>query len=131
MTGAYTCTSKYLHYAQGDHGFLFTVDDRCYELAQVQHTWADAENDCVRKGGHLAHIPDEHHQIEINKIVQQYHGDHGVWIGLNDRQTEEHFTWTSGNTYPKSTSCFRNIKNSLLMCYNTHLYITQLKKLCL
>ena len=95
--GTYTCASKYFQYAQKDHGFLFTVDDRCYELAQVQHTWTDAEHDCMRKGGHLAHIPDEHHQIEIYNIVHQHHEAHGVWIGLNDRVQEEHFIWASGN----------------------------------
>jgi len=56
----------------------------------------------MRKGGHLAHIPDEHHQIEIYNFVQQHHGDAGVWIGLNDRQDEKNYQWASGinrNTY--------------------------------
>jgi len=100
--GTYTCASKYFQYAQSDHGFLFTVDDRCYELVQVQHTWTDAEHDCMRKGGHLAHIPDEHRQIEIYNFVQQHHGDAGVWIGLNDRQDEKHYQWASGINAKKS-----------------------------
>ena len=97
ITGTYQCASKYFQYAQRDHGFLFTVGDRCYELSEVRRTWTDAEHDCMRKGGHLAHIPDEHHQIDIYNIVHQHHEDHGVWIGLNDRDHEEHFTWASGN----------------------------------
>jgi len=95
--GTYTCASKYFQYAQQDHGFLFTVDDRCYELSEVQRTWNDAALDCMRKGGNLAHIPDEHHQIEMYNIVHQHHEAHGVWIGLNDRGHEEHFVWASGN----------------------------------
>ncbi|WAR15639.1 MRC2-like protein, partial [Mya arenaria] len=84
-----------MHYAASEHGTIFSVGDKCYELVPTLRSWFDAENDCRHKGGHLAHIGDSSHQQAINNVVQQYHGDQGVWIGLHDLQHEEHFQWTS------------------------------------
>ena len=48
------------------------------------------------RGGHLVHIDNAEQQQKIYDIVRQYEHDH-VWIGLNDRASEEHFVWSSGN----------------------------------
>jgi len=49
----------------------------------------------LTRGGHLAHIDNADQQKTIYEVVRQYHNDH-VWIGLNDRATEEQFVWSSG-----------------------------------
>ncbi|XP_052820487.1 aggrecan core protein-like [Mya arenaria] len=97
QSGSHGNCRNYMHYAASEHGTIFSVGDKCYELVPTLRSWFDAENDCRHKGGHLAHIGDSSHQQAINNVVQQYHGDQGVWIGLHDLQHEEHFQWTSGD----------------------------------
>jgi len=48
-----------------------------------------------KRGGHLVHIESSKQQQKIYDVVRQYQHDH-VWIGINDRATEEHFVWSSG-----------------------------------
>ncbi|XP_052760887.1 macrophage mannose receptor 1-like [Mya arenaria] len=92
----YGCKAKHLHHAIVHYGQLFTIDQTCYELVHTQKTWTNAEHDCHHRGGHLVHIENEEQQNKIYDVVNQYHR-HAVWIGLNDRQLEEHFQWTSGD----------------------------------
>lgn len=84
--------------ATQDGGLLFTYGHYCYELVPVVKIWVEAEDDCQRRGGHLAHIANADEQNVIHQMVETYHGDHGIWIGLHDKNTEENFEWTSGMT---------------------------------
>ncbi|XP_052820485.1 aggrecan core protein-like [Mya arenaria] len=93
---AYNCSATHFNYAAHEHGTLFTVGRTCYEIVPVHHTWSYAESDCKQRGGHLAHISDSYHQTAVYDVVRQYHGDN-VWIGLNDKNHEENFEWTSGD----------------------------------
>ena len=85
-----TCR-QYILYGQSDHGTVFDVGRKCYELVPTPRTWQYAENDCVQKGGHLAHIGDSYHQREIYNVVQQSNSGQDVWIGLHDINHEEQF----------------------------------------
>ena len=57
-------------------------------------TWLDAENTCKAHGGHLLTIDNAEENNFILKIAQSYHFT--FWIGLNDQQQEDTFTWISG-----------------------------------
>ncbi|KAH3824009.1 aggrecan core protein-like [Dreissena polymorpha] len=92
----YGCPKQYFQHAQQHHGTLFTVDSTCYEIVPTAATWTDAEADCVARGGHLAHVPDQRHQDAIYHVTSQHLG-HDVWIGLNDRNLERHYEWSSGD----------------------------------
>ncbi len=58
-------------------------------------TFADAEADCVKQGGHLLSIHDLKMQtfVTTNAFAIQ---DSDWWIGLSDRKTEGTFVWTDG-----------------------------------
>ncbi|XP_052760385.1 macrophage mannose receptor 1-like [Mya arenaria] len=90
----YGCAEKYFQHAITFHGQLFTMDNTCYELVHTPTSWTSAEGDCQRRGGHLVHINNDNQQNRLYDVVKQYHHNH-VWIGLNDRATEEHFVWSS------------------------------------
>ena len=94
----YGCGNSYYQHAASFHGNLFTIDSTCYELVHTRTSWTGAESDCATRGGHLVHIENADQQQTIYNVVRQYHRDH-VWIGLNDRASEEHFVWSSGNIH--------------------------------
>ncbi|XP_052817960.1 macrophage mannose receptor 1-like [Mya arenaria] len=95
-TVQYGCAEKYFQHAITFHGKLFTIDNTCYELVNTTKSWTSAEDDCQRRGGHLVHIQDDVQQNRLYGVVKQYLHRH-VWIGLNDREAEEHFIWSSGD----------------------------------
>ncbi|KAH3800981.1 hypothetical protein DPMN_154625 [Dreissena polymorpha] len=80
-------------------GVLFTIQalaNTCYEFVSLpQHSWRSAESHCMANHGHLAHIANTQEQDGIYSFVHSQ-GGHGVWIGLNDINSEEIFTWVSG-----------------------------------
>ncbi|XP_052286374.1 aggrecan core protein-like [Dreissena polymorpha] len=92
----YGCPKQYFQHAQLHHGTLFTLDSTCYEIVPTEASWTDAEADCVARGGHLAHIPDQRHQDAIYHVTSQYLSD-DIWIGLNDRNHERQYEWSSGD----------------------------------
>ncbi|XP_052286377.1 macrophage mannose receptor 1-like isoform X2 [Dreissena polymorpha] len=105
----YGCPRQYFQNAQLYHGTLFTLESTCYEIVQTQASWRQAEADCLAKGGHLAHIPDQHHQDVIYQVISQHLGN-DVWIGLNDMNEEQQYAWSSGDpvAYTYWASGFEN-----------------------
>ncbi|KAH3821447.1 macrophage mannose receptor 1-like [Dreissena polymorpha] len=93
----YGCEETLFLHAASHDSKLFTISQTCYELVREAVSWTDAENDCKSRGGHLVHIENDEQQNKIYEVVKQYHDDH-VWIGLNDREHEETFVWSSGNS---------------------------------
>ncbi|XP_052219830.1 macrophage mannose receptor 1-like isoform X1 [Dreissena polymorpha] len=81
-------------------GVLFTIhasENKCYEFVSLpKHRWRSAESHCTANNGHLAHIANKQEQDGIYSYVQSQ-GGHDVWIGLNDMNIEEIFTWVSGD----------------------------------
>ncbi|XP_052760684.1 macrophage mannose receptor 1-like [Mya arenaria] len=92
----YGCGKTAYTHAAANNGVLFAIDQTCYELIKTHHPWQRSEDDCVSRGGHLAHIENAQQQDRIFQVVTAYHGDN-VWIGLNDKTTEETFEWSSGD----------------------------------
>ena len=78
-----------------DHGTLFTVNARCYEAVPARHAWRVAENNCVAKGGHLAHVYNARQNEAISEVVRTHIGE-AAWLGLNKLiKGDPH--WVSGS----------------------------------
>ncbi|KAL4221428.1 hypothetical protein ACF0H5_019686 [Mactra antiquata] len=71
-----------------------TNNGKCFEFIPSRQTWSYAENVCRQHGGQLATISSMTQNTALLRFVQ---GDgHPTWIGLNDRNQEENFVWSSG-----------------------------------
>jgi hypothetical protein len=60
----------------------------CYLLVAKVATWADAEKDCINKGGHLASI----HSADENSFIHSLAPSNILWIGGTDAAVEVGFT---------------------------------------
>ncbi|XP_015833125.1 uncharacterized protein LOC103312261 isoform X4 [Tribolium castaneum] len=61
--------------------------------------WAQAEMECIRRGGHLASIRSDYAQNIINNLLLNSPGyrDHNAyWIGASDKIVEGDFRWSDG-----------------------------------
>ena len=56
------------------------AQDCTISLSETPRSWADAEADCVRQGGHLASI----HSDADMELARSLVGN-TAWIGLNDQ----------------------------------------------
>ncbi|XP_063066766.1 macrophage mannose receptor 1, partial [Engraulis encrasicolus] len=75
-----------------DQGYLL-YGDSCYHFESEEvRNWNDAEQYCVRQGGHLASI---HSPEEVGFFVA--HMPSTSWVGLSDSQTEGTWVWTDGS----------------------------------
>lgn len=92
----YVCPSNVQQGASRGSTKLFVNEQykMCYEMVIVPETWQNAENDCIKKGGHLVTISSATDEHIVYQYVRAY--GHETWIGLNDLKSEETFTWTSG-----------------------------------
>ncbi|XP_071489147.1 alpha-N-acetylgalactosamine-specific lectin-like [Diadema antillarum] len=72
----------------------------CYRLFLAKKTWQDAENHCVRLGGHLTSVLSE----AENTFLYNYWRytiptpAWGFWIGYNDITTEGRWVWSDHST---------------------------------
>jgi hypothetical protein len=76
---------------EGDAGRV-EYGGHCYSRFSTSKNWVTAEADCVALGGHLASLTDADEVAAVDVIV----GNVRVWIGINDRTTENAFVWSSG-----------------------------------
>ena len=58
-------------------------------------SFADAEADCVKQGGHLVSIHDQATQDAVFAGARAISGD-AWWLGFSDRAVEGDFAWTDG-----------------------------------
>ncbi|XP_053378751.1 C-type mannose receptor 2-like [Mercenaria mercenaria] len=91
------CSSRIQHAAQEDHAILAQFGDNCFEVDKSTVSWSHAESICQQNGGHLTHIANQKEQNFIHNFLVRHHS-HTVWIGLHDRNYEENFEWTSGDS---------------------------------
>ncbi|XP_063068647.1 galactose-specific lectin nattectin-like isoform X3 [Engraulis encrasicolus] len=69
---------------------------RCFKFFSEQLTWSEAEEQCVRYGGHLASIHNEYEQNTVNKISTS---DIKSWIGgVGNQKPGNTYSWTDGTT---------------------------------
>ena len=69
----------------------FSPTGRCYRFVDSEKEWTDARNWCRDTGYQLADI----HSAAENAFVNGLTG-HSVWIGLNDRDSEDRWAWSTG-----------------------------------
>ncbi|XP_038058458.1 perlucin-like protein [Patiria miniata] len=71
----------------------------CYFFNTHKTSWDCANTICKQVGGDLASIESAEENTFILDIINKEGGcDNGmVWIGLNDKETEGTFIWTSSN----------------------------------
>ncbi|XP_045464827.1 uncharacterized protein LOC123674047 [Harmonia axyridis] len=65
----------------------------------VRLPWAQAEMECIRRGGHLASVRSEHGQNIVNGLLLNspgYRDDNAYWIGASDKTYEGDFRWSDG-----------------------------------
>jgi hypothetical protein len=67
-----------------------------YAIQAGELTWAQAEAEAVRLGGHLVTIGDADENRFVTDFGRFVYGDRSVWIGLNDATSEGTFAWASG-----------------------------------
>ena len=58
--------------------------DHCYLYVSNRLSWADAENDCISRGGHLISVHSPIEQGFIGGLVEFL----TTWMGGSDRTTE-------------------------------------------
>ncbi|XP_075225285.1 uncharacterized protein LOC142326585 [Lycorma delicatula] len=74
------------------HYCVIAIDDR-------KLPWRAAEEDCVRLGGHLASIRNEHAQRVIDNLLIHspgYRDQNSYWVGASDVLVEGDFRWSDG-----------------------------------
>ena len=64
-------------------------ESRCYLVGlESSVTWADAEKDCINKGGHLASI----HSAAERNFIHSLYSSSWLWLGGTDAAVEVSFT---------------------------------------
>ncbi|XP_053379576.1 macrophage mannose receptor 1-like [Mercenaria mercenaria] len=91
------CPNRIQHLAKLSGELLAQLGQNCYEVVQTAVSWSHAEANCKRNRGHLVHITNQQEQDFINNFLVKNHS-RAVWLGLHDRNQEESFEWTAGNT---------------------------------
>ncbi|KAL3862544.1 hypothetical protein ACJMK2_008504 [Sinanodonta woodiana] len=78
--------------------FLKAYRENCFEFVIDHETyWDNADKDCRSRGGHLATIGDQETQAFVMDTLRSIgFNKHGLWIGLNDREHEQHWVWATG-----------------------------------
>ena len=62
--------------------------DRCYFFSEEEKTWFEAEEACIKRGGHLASVNNE--QVHTYLQGQEFRG----WVGGTDLNTLSSGQWT-------------------------------------
>jgi hypothetical protein len=68
----------------------------CYIYFDAPLSWDAAEAACVALGGHLAAPTSQAENVLVSAIVP---GNEDVWIGATDEDSEDDFTWTTGEVF--------------------------------
>ncbi|RXN19625.1 aggrecan core -like protein [Labeo rohita] len=64
----------------------------CYIHFDVRETWTSAEQHCEELNSHLVSISSQEEQEFVRHQAHDYQ-----WIGLNDKEVQNHFHWTDGS----------------------------------
>ena len=70
----------------------------CYLWSKTRKNWNDAEQICIKRGGHLASITNlDIHDYIWNKI--QSANESSVWVGGTDKEKEGIWKWSDGGEW--------------------------------
>ncbi|XP_042338591.1 ladderlectin-like, partial [Plectropomus leopardus] len=73
---------------------------RCYRYIPRYLTWARAEKNCLRYGGHLASIRNIWEYRKIQQVIfGATHVYRQAWIGGSDAQEERQWFWSDGKPF--------------------------------
>ncbi|KAF0313070.1 Lectin BRA-3 [Amphibalanus amphitrite] len=70
-------------------------DGNCYWFSTFRTSWVEARKACQTEypGADLAAI----HHLEENSFISETFSGKDAWIGLNDRDHEDQFSWCNGD----------------------------------
>ena len=73
--------------------------NKCYLVVTQTADWHSSLGHCESLGGTLVEVPDvETNNFLLDHLLRPYDSANAVvWIGLNDRNVEGTFVWTTGN----------------------------------
>jgi len=72
-------------------------EGNCYWYNATGVTWETAEQDCVRRGGHLTSV---HSKAELDFVISlRGNSTAAPWIGGSDIVTEGKYVWTDGTAW--------------------------------
>ncbi|XP_066500777.1 asialoglycoprotein receptor-like 1 isoform X2 [Hoplias malabaricus] len=75
--------------------------EKCYFVSVQMKDWESAENDCIRKNGHLLVVNNREEEDYISQLIRHDHNSH-FWMGLVERETEGEWTWVDGTNFGKT-----------------------------
>jgi hypothetical protein len=88
----------------------------CYTFMSEVTGFADAENECIQKGGHLTSIHDGFTNAWISQEASKYFHESTVinfWIGLTDLINPGNWSWTDGTLMNFNETSFNKTLNGL------------------
>ena len=81
------CPAEWHYVINGDQHQCFKV------LRDQPRNWTESKDACRQANGYLAEITSQAENDAVLKYLRNYE-DVDVWIGLNDRETENQFEWS-------------------------------------
>lgn len=70
--------------------------ERCVAVFEgPDHTWSEAEAECVSMGGHLVRIASESDNETVYGLAIDI-PDESIWLGYNERESEGTWVWSDG-----------------------------------
>ncbi|KAH3755198.1 hypothetical protein DPMN_189888 [Dreissena polymorpha] len=91
-----SCSDLMKNHAEQYHGATLFQGTTCLELVTYPTDWESAETICAYRGGHLVDIRSQTDEDMVISFLHSNHVTGNVWIGLNDRNHEGTFIWSSG-----------------------------------
>ncbi|KAH7705586.1 type II antifreeze protein [Aphelenchoides avenae] len=75
---------------------VVATDGQCYVALRSPLSWADAENDCASKGGHLASVKSE----DVSKALRErLNASSSLWIGATYDGLLKKWRWSDGSPF--------------------------------
>ncbi|XP_048089838.1 C-type mannose receptor 2-like isoform X1 [Alosa alosa] len=75
---------------------------RCFQFVHTVTTWAEAERNCVRMGGHLASVHSKDEFLFIQDLIHRLTAPSDApytWIGGTDAAQEDVWVWSDGSRF--------------------------------
>ena len=80
----------------------FISPENKWQLYKKNMSWSDAEDYCVREGGHLASVTSQREQDQITKVAD----GNRVWLGGRRKSREDAWQWSDGRSWGFNSTWF-------------------------